>query len=481
MTGSYQELFPINKKWCVFAVVATGVFLSTLDSSMVNIALPFIMETFRSPLARVEWVVMAYLVTITTTLLLWGYVGDRLGQQRIYAAGLAVFSAGAGACSLASSLSFLVAARFVQAIGAACMMACGPAIIRQTFPSEKLGKALGSIGIAVSFGLMTGPLVGGILIDVFSWRALFLLSSPIAFAASMLALLIIPPSVRHAPSYRFDWPGGLSWMLAVVLLSFAVTHMSSPQWSSLRTTATACSGLGALVLFCRVEQRNHSPLLPLPLGRQEYYWKAVGCAALSFLVLFSILMLMPFYLGKLRGLSASSIGLTMLAIPMAALLVAPLAGAASDRIGSRLLTTCGLLLSGTGAAGLGFLGSDTGFGLIAFLLALVGGGQAMFLSPNSSSLLGRVPLHFAGVSAALLATARNLGMLLGIALTGLVFSAFFRKLSGGLDLLDYVAGQEAAFLRAMRYAFLGAAGCGLLAAALAWSRGNYLLSAGRER
>ena len=188
-------------------MVATGVFLSTLDSSMVNIALPFIMESFHSPLARVEWVVMAYLLTITTTLLLWGYAADRIGRHRIYAGGLAVFAAGAGICSLAPTLSFLITARFMQAIGAACMMATGPAIIRHTFPREKLGKALGSIGIAVSFGLMTGPLVGGLLIDAFSWRALFLLSAPIALVGSILAMLIIPPTLRSTNPYHFDWPG----------------------------------------------------------------------------------------------------------------------------------------------------------------------------------------------------------------------------------------------------------------------------------
>jgi EmrB/QacA subfamily drug resistance transporter len=460
------------QEWNVFGVVATGVFLSTMDSSMVNIALPFIMESFDSQLNRVEWVVMAYLLTITTTLLLWGYLADRIGRRRVYGSGLLVFSAGAFACYWAPSLSFLIAFRFLQAIGASCMMATGPAIIRHTFPAEKLGRALGTVGVAVSLGLMSGPLVGGVLIDLFSWRALFLCTAPIALGGGVLAFYIIPATERQRTPYRFDWPGGFCWTLTVVFLSLAITHTSSTDWSSVKTGTAALCGVLFLVAFFVFEKKTYSPLLPLLLVRQQYYWKAVVCAALSFFVLFSIIMIMPFYLDRVRLLSASIIGITMLAVPLAALLVAPIAGAASDRIGFKSLTSFGLLLSSSGVLGLSFLGPSSSLPIVGLLLAMVGGGQAMFLSPNSSSLLGHVPGHYAAISAALLATARNLGMLLGIAVTGLIFSSSFNRLTGGLDLRDYTAGYQNAFLLAMQHAFWAAAFCGFLAAAIAWSRGD---------
>lgn len=471
MTDPQAKSFPA-RRWQIFSVVAVGVFLSTMDSSMVNIALPFIMQSFHSQLHRVEWVVMAYLLTITATLLIWGYLADRIGRKRVYAAGLLVFAIGAMACSQASRLDWLIAARFLQAMGAACMMATGPAIIRQTFPPEKLGRALGMIGIAVSFGLMTGPVAGGMLIDLYSWRATFFISVPVALVAFLLCCIIIPSVTARAGAEapRLDWPGGVSWTVALVLLALAVTRLGTGPWPTAGPGLLGLGGLFFLIFFVYLERRSPHSLLPMPLFRESFYWKAVLCAALSFFVLFSVLLLLPFYLGRLRELSASMIGLTMLAIPVTALGVAPIAGSLSDLIGHRFLTAFGLLLSSLGTLGLCLLDAHTRLLKVGLILALVGGGQAMFLSPNSSSLLGRIPLRFTAASAALLATARNLGMLLGIAVTGLIFSLSYRHLTGGLDLRDYDSSHQGAFLTAMRHSFVIAAGVGLVAVLLAWSR-----------
>lgn len=350
------------------------------------------------------------------------------------------------------------------------MMATGPAIIRQTFPPEKLGRALGMIGIAVSVGLMTGPVAGGMLIDLYSWRATFFISVPVALIAFLLCWFIIPTTTNRAVVQRLDWPGGASWTIALVLLALAITHLGTGQWPLAGSGLLGLGGLFFLIFFLYLERRTPHPLLPLPLFREPFYWKAVLCAVLSFFVLFSVLMLMPFYLGRIQELSASMIGLTMLAIPITALGVAPVAGSLSDLIGHRFLTAFGLFLGCLGTASLSLLDADTQLLKVGLILAMVGGGQAMFLSPNSSSLLGRVPVRFAAASAALLATARNLGMLLGIAVTGLIFSLSYHRLTGGLDLRDYNSTHQEAFLTAMRYSFSIAAGIGLFAVLLAWSR-----------
>ncbi len=268
---------------------------------MVNIALPFIMESFHSQLHTVEWVVMAYLLTITATLLIWGYLADRIGRKRIYAGGLLVFGIGAMACSQAPRLGWLIAARFLQAMGAACMMATGPAIIRQTFPPEKLGRALGMIGIAVSVGLMTGPVAGGMLIDLFSWRATFFISVPVSLTAFIICCFVIPAATDRPVAYRLDWPGGASWTVALVLLALAVTHWAPANGPLPAPGLLALGGLFFLLFFLYLERRSLHPLLPVTLFRESFYWKAVLCAVLSFFVLFSVLMLMPFYLGRLRG------------------------------------------------------------------------------------------------------------------------------------------------------------------------------------
>lgn len=469
MTSTDEQKFHPHK-WRVFLVVAVGVFLSTLDSSMVNIALPRIMDTFKSSLRATEWVVAGYLLTITSTLLLWGCLSDRIGRRRIYTNGLLIFGGGSLLCSQASLLEFLIVARFIQAIGAAMMMATGPAIIRDVFPSEQLGRALGLIGVAVSLGLMSGPVVGGMLIQFFSWRSLFFFSVPIAFAFAIAARMFIPEGSRADGKLVADWPGALVWAGGLAILVLSLSHASSPEWSGIVLVGGLCVATAMLILFMRIERFSLQPLLPIELVRQRYFWSAVVCAVLSFKMLFTVIMLLPFYLARILALPPFMIGLTMTAIPLAVMVAAPLAGSLSDRIGYRFLTAAGLVISAVGIVLLAFLPAGATVLGVAVRLFCVGGGQAMFLSPNSASVLVRVRRDQVAMAAALLATARNLGMLLGISLAGLLFAFVFSRFSGGLDLKDFTPAHQQAFLLAMRSTFLMAAATACVGAVVAWRR-----------
>ncbi len=454
-----------------FAVVATGVFLATMDSSMVNIALPSIMDHFHGTLRLTEWVVMAYLLTVTVSLLVWGNVADRLGRRRLYACGLVLFGTGAFACSRAVSLGWLIGCRLVQATGAAMMMATGPAVIRENVPPQRLGQAFGMMGIAVSLGLMCGPSVGGVLVHLASWRSVFLVGVPVCLLAAVAALLVIPPSRRYRTGQGFDVAGAGLWAVGIAVLFLSVSYASSPDSSPEWLAAGFLVGIGILATFFRVEARVAVPLLPLRLLQQRFFWVAVVCAALSFVVLFTVTVLMPFYLDRVRALPSYGVGLVMMVIPLATMLVAPVAGTLADRWDARLLTAGGLALAGFGLLVLAGIGIDTPLATVAVGLALVGGGQAMFLSPNSASVLGRVAGADAAVSAAMLATARNFGMLTGIALAGLAFAFFFGRLTGGLDLRDFVSAHRQSFVIALHRTFLLAACTAALAAFLATLRG----------
>ena len=460
-----------QRRWPLFMVVAVGVFMSTLDSSMVNIALPSIMRDFGSHLHTTEWVVLVYLLTITATLLLWGHLGDRVGKNRIYAGGMLLFAIGSLACALAGNLAWLVVARGGQALGAAMMMATGPAIIKQTFPANQLGRSLGLIGIAVSLGLMTGPALGGIIMEFYSWRVIFLVTVPVGLVFFLLARAIIPGAPRPLLAHRFDWPGGLLWAVGLLFLSLALSQATAADRSIARVVLLLAAGLLALLLFVKVEAVSHKPLLPLHLFRQRFFNAAVVSAVLSFMILFVVIMLTPFYLDRVLAISSARIGLVMMSIPLAVMLVAPLAGHLSDRIGARLLSTGGLFVSCVGLLLLTALPANPQPWQIAVRLALMGCGQAMFLAPNSASLLGRVDRQYAGVAAALLATARNLGMLLGIAQAGLVFALVFSRATGGLDMKDFAGSHAAAFLLAMTAAFRVAAVFGLFGVFISWRRG----------
>ena len=457
-----------NKKWQVFIIVAMGVFLSTLDSSMVNIALPAIMADFSSTLLQTEWVVMAYLLTITTSLLFFGHLADRLGRGRIYSLGMMAFALGSLFCAISHSFVELISARFFQAGGAAMMMSTGPALIKQAFPPQQLGRGQGLIGIAVSFGLMSGPSLGGALIHFFSWRSLFLLSVPIGLLVGIAAIFFLPQDKGNGFSADFDWRGGLLWLVLLVCVSLLLTHGSNLANTLVIGAIFFIVMLG--YLFVKVEQRMSLPVLPLELLKEKYFFIGIICALLSFLVLFYALILIPFYLSKILALDSARIGLVMPAIPLAALLVAPAAGWLADYIGAKILSTLGLGMLGLSLFLLSGLNDQSTPVSVWLRLVILGVGQSLFLSPNSSSVLGRSSKEQSGTVAALLATARNLGMMLGIGLSGLSFSFFFRRRTGGLDMKDFSPAYGPDFITSLRWSFVLAMVIALLGMIISWQR-----------
>jgi len=454
-------------------MVATGVFLSTMDSSMVNVALPSMMRSFSTTLPQTEWVALIYLLTITITLLVWGRLSDRFGKGRMYLLGMLVFTVGSAVCSVASTLSELVFYRFVQGAGAAMMMSSGPAIIKIVFPVHQLGKALGLIGVATSTGLMSGPVVSGFLIRFFSWRAIFLVTVPVSlicFGVGWYWLMadLSSSSPESARKSSFDWAGLVLWTLLITMTILASTHHGALSGGMLAAGAVGFCGL--CFLFGWVERRTAEPLLPLVLFKDRQRAIALACAALSFIVLFVVLILTPFYLDYVLRLPVDRIGLVMTAVPLAVFVVSPLSGWLYDRIGVRFLTTSGLVLNFLALIALCFLDHQSTVMDVAWRLTLLGTGQALFLSPNSASVLASVDPHRIGVTSGMLATARNLGMLAGVALAGLVFGKMFFWLSGGLDVKEFSLDHTAAFIQSLRITFGLSAGLTLIGALLSGRR-----------
>lgn len=417
---------------------------------MTNVALPSIMRSFGSSLAETEWVVLVYLLTITVSLLFWGGFSDRYGKSTVYLIGMLVFTAGSLACYFATSLVLLCLFRFLQAMGAAMMMATGPAIIKMVFPIRKLGMALGAIGIATSTGLLLGPVISGLLIYNYSWRMIFLVTVPVSLTAFVIGWLWLRPrsinvekSVKHV---AMDWWGMLLWatmISAVVLLSTLYSQMSTRI-----LLASIVTVLVLAIVFLKIELRQENPLFPLTLFRLRAYSIAMFCAALSFSVLFVVLILMPFYMDYILNFSVQQIGLVMMSIPLSVFLISPVSGILFDRIGARFLTTSGLSLAAFSLLCICLLNENSNTLDIAWRLALLGCGQALFLSPNSAEVLASVRPNQVGISSGLLATARNLGMLLGVTLAGLLFGMLFSKLTGGFDLKEFKPEHAGSFMTA---------------------------------
>jgi EmrB/QacA subfamily drug resistance transporter len=458
------------KRWQVFFVVAAGVFMSTLDSSMVNLALPLIMEEFNAPLAETEWVVMVYLLTITATLLFWGSLSDRTGKSKIYQNGMLIFGFSSGGCAFSIQLEFLIFFRFLQALGASMMMATGPALIKEITPAGKLGRNLGFIGIAVSLGLMAGPSLGGLIIEYSSWRYLFGLTLPVGLVFAVLGRSWLPVNKKiMKKNYPVDWGGAFFWGASLVSMVFFFNLLPSGKSQYLKLLLSLLSILFLLAFFY-YEFRTPHPLLSVKLIRKGYLFIAFITAIISFLVLFSTIMLVPFYLERVLHLPFTLIGMIMMAVPISAMLVAPVAGWLSDLTGPRYLTTIGLICSSLGLYYLSKLSDGQEPLNIALRLSLMGCGQAMFLSPNSAGVLSRISRQFTGSVAALLATARNLGMLMGIAFSGAGFTLLFNLFTDGQDLVDYSIVYKHAFILAIEGVFLSMMLIAMIGVIISWIR-----------
>jgi EmrB/QacA subfamily drug resistance transporter len=455
----------------VLATVMVGTVMGPLDASVVNIALPSLTQYFRVPITTVEWVVLAYLLALSTLLLTFGRLGDMFGHKRLYVAGFVVFTLGSLACALSWSIWALIGFRVVQALGAGMLFAVGPAIITETFPGYERGRALGFVGIAVSTGLAIGPSLGGFIIAVANWRWLFLINIPIGIAASFMALRFLRSDV-HRRGQRFDPLGALFSFTALFPLLLVLSKGEAWGWTSPQVVVLTIVFLASAVAFFVTELRVPQPVLDLRLFTIRIFSASVASALASYVVIASVLFLMPFYLLRVRGFPVEQAGLMLTPVPLVTAVVGPIAGSLSDRIGSRLLSTAGLLVSTVGVSSLAGLGLHTSVPAIAGRLALLGLGMGLFQSPNSSAIMGSVPRTQLGIASGMVATARNVGMVLGVSLAGFILSV--REpiyLAAALPHLPLGLATKEAFLHAMHDAVLAAGAICFLGAMASLVRG----------
>jgi EmrB/QacA subfamily drug resistance transporter len=462
-------------KWAVFSVVAIGVLMATLDSSIVNISLPTIARSFGRPVnGPLQWVVIAYLLVIVGLLLTGGRLGDMFGRKRIWQLGLALFTLGSALCGLAPSIALLIAARALQGVGAALLMSLSPALLTSAFPREERGRALGMNALTVAVGVSAGPPLGGIITERLSWRWIFFINLPLGVLGILLAALILQrPAARGRA--RFDLLGAALLALALASFTGALSFAHDLGYTSPVIIGALLASAVALWWLVAHEAKNSAPIIQLGLFRSAVFRSALASLVLSFLALFGVAFLTPFYLEQLRRLSTEQSGLIMIAYPLMIALLAPFTGALSDRIGSRVLAPIGLCVSALALVLLGSVGADTPLAWVAGCLALGGVSQALFQPANNSALLGSAPPDQQGVAGGLLATGRVLGQCMSIALAGAVFAGFGGADAGRALMLSRPDAPLdpaliATFLDGYRAALWAAAGCAALGALIALGR-----------
>lgn len=463
---------PKTPNWLVFLMVAIGIFMATLDGSIVNIALPAIMEDFAVPLATIQWIVMIYLLTVTSLLLSFGRLSDIKGRRKVYSIGLCFFSFGSLFCGIAPTAHWLIGARFFQGLGAAMTMACTPALIVDTFPETERGKAIGLMGSVVASGLTAGPALGGLLIHYFSWRAIFYINIPIGLltAAGVFFLLKGGKADISRPE-TFDWPGAA--VLAVLLGSLltAITHGYDWGYFSFRILLLIAITIAASICLLFVESRVKHPILSRSLFSIRLFSMPIIAAVILFVCLFTLVFLMPFYLIHPGGYPVNVVGGTMACIFVALFVVSPISGALYDRIGSRLLCTIAMGIIACSLFSLSVLPADAPFLSIILRLSLAGIGTAVFLPPNSAAAFSAVSPESRGVASATVAASRNLGMVLGVAIAGAIFNSVFYKLSGGLSLKEYQPGLESIFMESFHFVMAGGGCIAVLGMIISFLRG----------
>lgn len=424
-----------HRKWFVMAAVTMGILLATIDSSIVNIALPTLVRELNTNFSTIQWVVLVYLLTLVTLLLSIGRLADMIGKKPIYLTGFIIFTIGSMLCGLSSSVYFLIFFRIIQAIGATMILGLGAAIVTEAFPAQERGKALGISGSMVSLGIILGPTLGGMIVDFLSWHWIFFVNIPVGIIGSFMVFRFIL-NTRPVEKQHFDIAGAITLFLALSSFLFSITLGQGSGFNELRILLLFFLSIIFLTLFIIIELRTDQPMIDLRLFKKKLFTISLFTGFLTFFSIGSTLILMPFYLENVLKYEPHQVGFLLAALPIVMGITSPIAGTLSDRFGTRPITLIGLTTLVLGFFGLSKLNTTTSTVEFILLYIPIGLGMGIFQSPNNSTIMGSAPSHRLGIVSGMLAVTRSLGQTTGIAVLGAVWagqvmSYSITKLEGG--------------------------------------------------
>ncbi len=438
-------------KWQILTAVMLGNIMGPLDGSIVNTVLPSITEFFHTDISIIQWVPTIYLVTISCLILLYGRLGDMIGYKKIFLSGLASFVVTSVLCGLSQNVWMLIVFRALQGLSAGMMMAVSFAIITSAFPPNERGKALGISAVAISVGLGLGPSLGGIIAENLSWRFVFFINAPIGITALFWCARILPESKIKA-GQRLDFAGAaVSFVFLISILLFA-NRSEQWGWFSTGSVLLLSSAVVSCGIFLWIENVVEQPMLNLELFKNRVFTFANLSTLFSFMALFTLVFLTPFFLVFVMKYNMTRVGLVLASSPLATVFIAPLSGMLSDRIGTRGLAFSGMCICSIALFLLSRLDETAGTLQIIMHIIPIGLGTGMFQSPNNSTIMGNVPKSHLGITSGILASMRNVGMVFGIAVAGAVlYSASpvaAYKSPGSFDTI-----QMGDFLHGLQYAY----------------------------
>jgi EmrB/QacA subfamily drug resistance transporter len=409
----------MSRRGWVTLNISIGVYMSTLDASIVNISLPTIVRSLNTDLTAVAWVVMAYLIVITGCLLLMGKLSDLFGQRRIYLIGFLTFTIGSGLCGFSPTIYFLIGSRMLQGLGASALMANGPAILTTAYPEHERGKALGISGAVVSAGFLTGPILGGLMVEHLGWRSIFFINLPIGAIGIYLSSKVLERAVPTGKA-RVDLWGAL--LLFLFLTSLLLFLNQIGQGSAPLLWVWLFLSLSWFSLFIIIELLSPSPLVDLKLFRRRLFISSLGASFLSFWMNAAHAFIIPFFLQNILEFSPSKVGMLIFPVALTVMVMAPFGGRFSDRVGVRIPATIGLTLTSLTVFSFTLLKPGASDFDILWRQIVLGIGISLFNPANNSAIIGSLSREKVGLASSFLALARNLGMVIGVAFAEMVIA-----------------------------------------------------------
>ncbi len=426
-----------------FWVGAIGTFMATLDGSILNVALPSISEGLNCDIHVVAWVLLSYSLTLVSLMLPFGALTQIRGYLFSYRFGYIAFMLGSLTCALSHSIELLIIGRIIQATGTAMFAAVGPGMVTTVFPKEERGKGIGLMVMMVSAGFMVGPPLGGFLLKFWPWQSLFLINLPIGVFGLYMVTRYFPLLPHPKVERKLPLFGAVAIAVALVALVFGLNSLNDHTLSSPLIWGSAVLSIAGFAAFIYAETRHDNVLIGLSLFKNRQFAGAIASQTAHFVASSGPFVLIPFYLENVRHLQPSEVGLYLVIVPISMFALAPLAGRLSDKIGFRILTILGMVGLAAGLYMMSRLDVDSPLSYLSWCLVVVGAGVGLFSTPNSSAMMGAVRDDQRAISSSILATNRNIGMSVGVALATGLFSYFQTRYQSLGD-------AQAIFIRAYR-------------------------------
>jgi EmrB/QacA subfamily drug resistance transporter len=423
MTRYRHLITDANAKWWTLAAMCFALFMIMLDNTVVNVALPSIQRDLGASISALEWTVNGYTLSFAVLLATAGRLGDILGRRRMFLFGVIVFAASSATAGFAPSTTALVVSRIVQGVGAAFMMPATLSIITDAFPAAERGRAIGTWAGVSALALAVGPVLGGLLTEEVSWRAIFYLNIPVAAGAVAAALFAVRESRDPSVERRIDYGGVVVLTAGLTALVLALIEGNSWGWGSPAIIALLVTAVVLIVGFVAIEERVRVPMVEFALFADRSF---VGAVAVAFVVSFSMLGMFFFlalYMQGILGYTPLEAGVRFLPSTLMIVIVAPIAGRLTDRVGARWLVTIGLALVAIALYQLTLIDAATTYSGLLPSFVLMGIGIALTMSPMSTAAMNAVHEDKAGIASGLLSMMRMVGGTFGVAATGAIFQA----------------------------------------------------------